>query len=79
MKDYRWGYDYFMEKNEQERALMEAKEQKVKEIEQKLLRKKPKMSKAEKKRAKKEKGKKFNQSNVPQPKKGKLKNAKRWN
>ncbi|GMH44160.1 hypothetical protein BSKO_12094 [Bryopsis sp. KO-2023] len=78
LKDYKWGYDYFLEQNDEERKKMEEKEARKKEINNKNVKAKSKMSKAEKKKQKKDKAKKFNQSATPKKQGKAVKNSKRW-
>jgi len=79
LKDYRWGYEYFLEQNEEERAAMKEKENRRKKIEQSNIKAKSKRSKAEKKRAKKAKAKTFHSNGETMSKKKVAKNLKRWN
>eukprot|EP00210_Caulerpa_lentillifera_P005106 g4878.t1 len=78
LKDYRWGYEYFLEQNQEEKSAMEEKERRRKSINQANIKAKSKQSKAEKKRAKKMKAKGFHQTNQTVSKKKIAKNLKRW-
>jgi len=78
LKDYKFGYEYFLEQNDSERRVMAEKEEKRKAIEQSQIKAQSKKSKAQKKLEKKQKAKQFHNSEETSKKKL-TKNLKRWN
>ena len=76
--DYQGDYDFYLSKNKGEANLDSKRKMKDRGQELKQIKSKSKMTKAEKAALKKEKAKAFG-SQSGSVKKGKMKNAKRWN